>query len=313
MPPELLEKEAALAESRGYSAIKLKIRPWFDLDETIERISAATGPGFHIDADFNDMLLTANQAAPILKRVERFEKLALVEGPIPQRDVEGYRLLRQKIDRPIAAHFGLPDFRLAVDAVDGFVVDSGLRETLRRGRLAEAFEKPLFLQMLGGGLMSAQMAHLSAVLPMARWPAITCANIWADDLTVEPIAVSGGTVAVPDRPGLGVDFDEASLEKYLVEPGFEVPLPEQILTVRWADGSRAHYPYMERPRTGVPHFAHARLDSGDSSATGLWEDALRGNLPLFPHGVGLTVQDNDGTPEWAELRARCLKSPVWEA
>lgn len=312
MPPELLAKEAKLAESKGYTAIKLKNRPWFDLDETMQQISDATGPGFHIDADFNDMLLTANQAAPVLKRLERFEKVALFEGPIPQRDVEGYRLLRQKINRPIAAHFGLPDFRLAVDAVDGYVVDSGIRETLRRGRLAEAFEKPFFLQMVGGGLMNAQMAHLAAVLPFARWPAITCSNIWVDDLLINPPKVSGGTIPVPEAPGLGVEFDESALERYRAEPSFEVPLPPQILTVKWADGSQAHYPYMERPRIGVPHFSHARLDSGDASATGLWEDALRGNLPLFPPGVSLTVRNDDGSKEWADLRARCLKAPVWE-
>ncbi len=312
MPPESLESEAKIAESQGYTAVKLKIRPWFDLEKSIEKISSVTGPDFHIDADFNDMLLTASQAAPILKRLERFEKIALFEGPIPQRDVEGYKLLRQKINRPIAAHFDLPDFRLAVDAVDGFVVDSGIRETLRRGRLAEAFEKPFFLQMLGGGLMSAQMAHLSAVLPFARWPAITCANIWKDDLLETPMEVRGGTLEIPDAPGLGVTFNESVLEKYRRDSPESLPLPAQILTVRWQSGVQAHYPYMERPRLGVPNFSHARLDAGDATATGLWEDALRGNLPLFPPGVTLTVRDNDGTKEWADLRARCLKSPVWE-
>ncbi len=312
MPPNMLESEAKIAESQGYTAVKLKIRPWFDLDESIEKISSVTGPDFHIDADFNDMLLTASQAAPILKRLERFEKIALFEGPIPQRDVEGYKLLRQKVNRPIAAHFDLPDFRLAVDAIDGFVVDSGIRETLRRGRLAEAFEKPFFLQMLGGGLMSAQMAHLAAVLPLARWPAITCANLWKDDLLVTPMEVRGGTLEIPDAPGLGVTFNESVLEKYRRDSPESLPLPEQILTVRWQSGVQAHYPYMERPRLGVPNFSHARLDAGDATATGLWEDALRGNLPLFPPGVTLTVRDNDGTKEWADLRSRCLKSPVWE-
>jgi Enolase C-terminal domain-like len=229
-----------------------------------------------------------------------------------QRDVEGYKLLRQKVERPIAAHFDLPDFRLAVDAVDGFVVDSGVRETLRRGRLAEAFEKPFFLQMLGGGLMSAQMAHLSAVLPLARWPAITCANIWKDDLLTTPMTVLGGTLQIPDAPGLGVAFNEEALEKYRRDSSELLPLPAQILTVRWTNGVQAHYPYMERPRLGVPHFSHARIDAGDATATGLWEDALRGNLPHFPRGVTLTVQDDDGTKEWADLRARCLKAPVWE-
>jgi L-alanine-DL-glutamate epimerase-like enolase superfamily enzyme len=312
MPPEVLASEAKTAVASGYTAIKIKTRPWFDVYESIRQIDLATPENFHIDADFNDMLLTANQAVSVLRELDNYEKIALYEGPIPQRDVDGYRLLRSKVERPIAAHFGTPDFRLALDSVDGFVVDSGIRETLRRGRLAEAFEKPFFLQMLGGGLMTAQMAHLSAVLAFARWPAITCRNLWTDDLVTTPMPVLNGTIAVPDAPGLGVEFDESALEKYTLRPPYAIALPPQILTIRWANGVKAHYPFMERPRVSAPHFSHARMDAGDSSATGVWEDALRGNLPYFPRGVNLTVRDDDGSKDFADLRARCLIQPVWE-
>jgi muconate cycloisomerase len=35
-----------------------------------------------------------------------------------------------------------------------------------------------------------------------------------DDLIIEPLDYSGGRVRVPDGPGLGVELDEAALDRY---------------------------------------------------------------------------------------------------
>ena len=48
----------------------------------------------------------------------------LYEGPIPQRDLEGYRKLREKIVKPIATHADVPPLQIALreESCDGFVL-----------------------------------------------------------------------------------------------------------------------------------------------------------------------------------------------
>jgi L-alanine-DL-glutamate epimerase-like enolase superfamily enzyme len=37
---------------------------------------------------------------------------------------------------------------------------------------------------------------------------------WSEDLLVDPLDLSDGTIEVPDRPGLGVELDESVLEEH---------------------------------------------------------------------------------------------------
>ncbi|HEY0441389.1 MAG TPA: enolase C-terminal domain-like protein, partial [Xanthobacteraceae bacterium] len=58
---------------------------------------------------------------------------------------------------------------------------------------------------------SAAIAHLGAALPQLDWDAsITCQYL-AADIATEPLRVVRGHVRVPERPGLGIEVDEAKL------------------------------------------------------------------------------------------------------
>ena len=39
---------------------------------------------------------------------------------------------------------------------------------------------------------------------------------YEDDILTTPLSLGGGRALVPDRPGLGVELDEAKVEKYRV-------------------------------------------------------------------------------------------------
>ena len=84
--------------------------------------------------------------------------------------------------------------------------------TIRRhaGAAAEV-NKPFFLQMVGTGLTTALMLHFGATLTHAIWPAVTCMNIYTDDLITEPIVVKQGYAHVPEKPGLGVELNGARI------------------------------------------------------------------------------------------------------
>ena len=60
----------------------------------------------------------------------------------------------------------------------------------------------------------AMFTHVAAAAP-GRITAIDTHWIWQDGerLTKEPLRIAGGQVAVPDRPGLGVELDMAEVEK----------------------------------------------------------------------------------------------------
>ena len=291
MPPEAFAEEAKDALAAGYTSYKIKARPWWDVYAQVEAIAAVTPPHFRLDLDWNDMLLNAGNAAPVLAELDREPRVAIYESPIKQHDVEGNRLLRKKTTRPLALHFGNPPFPTAVreEVCDGFVVGGGIASVLRQGALCAAFEKPFWLQMVGTGLTTALSLHLGAVLPLAQWPAVNCLNNYADDLIREPIRISGGFARVPEGPGLGVAVDEEALERYRMEPPHALPPPRLLLSVVWPGGRVVHY---------------ANLRSH------LWQDCLAGNQPVQERGVTTEVRPDDGTPEWSDLWARAERGPV---
>jgi L-alanine-DL-glutamate epimerase-like enolase superfamily enzyme len=290
-PPEGLAEEARDALARGYTAMKTKARPWWDVYEQVKAISNVTPPHMKIDMDWNQMLINASNAAPVLTELDKQERVALYESPIMQRDVEGLRQLRSKISKAIALHFGDPPFPVAVrgEVCDGFVVGGGIASVLRQGALAAQFEKPFFLQIVGPGLTTALSVQLGAVLTMAQWPAVNCLNNYADDLIANPIEIVGGYARVPDAPGLGVAVDESALERYKMQPPYELPRPRLLLSVVW-------------PGNRVRHYANIQQ---------CWTDGNAGNIPAQERGVRMVVRRDDGSKEWADLYARCSAAPVW--
>ncbi|MBK9941771.1 MAG: enolase [Kouleothrix sp.] len=291
MPPEANAAEAQAALAQGYTSYKIKARPWWDIYEQVAQISAVTPEYFRLDLDWNNMLLNAGNAAPVLAALDLQPRIAIYESPIMQRDVEGQRLLRRKTTRPLALHFGEPPFPTVIrDAVcDGFVVSGGVAGVLRQGALAAAFEKPFWLQLVGTGLTTALSAHLGAALPFAQWPSVNCLNNYADDLLATPLTIQGGCVRVPEAPGLGVDIDQAALERYRMQPPYAHPAPRLLMSVVWPGGRVMHYTQM-RPQC--------------------WDDFWAGNQPVQERGVTMEVHPDDGSPAWAELFARATLAPV---
>ena len=291
MSPEDFAAEAREAVSRGYTSHKIKSRPWWDIYEQVEAISSATPAYYHLDMDWNQMLVNQSNAAPVLQRLDQYERVTLYESPIMQRDEEGLRLLRKKINRPIALHFGTPAFPAAMrgEVCDGFVIGGGITSVLQQGTLAAAFDKPFFLQIVGTGITTALSLHLGAVLPMAQWPAVNCLNLYSDDLLVDPIRIQGGYARVPDGPGLGIAVDEDALARFKMDPPYEHPPFKQLLRIAW-QGNRMRY--------------YANIGQ-------CWTDALNGNMPIHERGAHLQPMQDDGSPEWAELQQRAQSGPVF--
>lgn len=290
MPPEDWAAEARDAVEAGYTCFKLKARPWWDIVKQVETICAGVPSWFKLDVDFNALLLDSGHATIVMQKLERFPNVVIVETPIWQHDIEGSRQVRSKSSRPISMHFGSPPFLTAVDQeiCDGFVVGGGAASVMKQGVLAAEAQKPFWLQMVGTGITTAFALHFGAALTHARWPAVTCLNMYADDLLKEPIEVRGGLARVPEAPGLGMEVDEDALDRLRLPSSDAKPETRRLLTVTWQDGRRVHY-------------AHAMQ---------MYNDFWAGNQPVFEEGVSLSWREDDGSEQFTMLFDLAEKAPV---
>ena len=293
MAPEKYEAEAREAVRLGYTCMKIKTRPWWDVHETMARISEATPPWFSIDADWNDFLLDAPTALPVLRALEEeFPKIKIYEGPIPGDDVDGNRRLRAGLRTPIAHHYD--DARRGVARAEycgGWVIGGGLSATIGAGHFAVAARMLVFLQMVGTGLTASLCLHLGAVLAAARWPAVTVHELYEHNLLSARIPVSGGCMAVPDAPGLGVEVDEAALDRYRVDQA-DLELPRRLIRYRRRSGLTVHFAAQALP------------------GSSMWNYFAAGNQPACEGGVVTELIDDDGSAEFDRLHQQTMVRPV---
>jgi hypothetical protein len=185
-------------------------------------------------------------------------------------------------------HYGSPPIMTALkeDVCDGFVIGGGASRVIKEAHVSAEANKPFWLQLVGTGITTAFALHLGAVLTHARWPAITCLNMYDPQLLVEPLQVVGGYCHVPEEPGLGVKVDESALDRLRVATSAKADL-------------RAVYA-VARPGGQKVWFGHENVYR---------EDFLAGNQPVFEQGVKLEVYEDDGSKEWRELYERASRAP----
>ena len=242
MPPKDWARQCADAAEQGYMSSKLKARTWYDLHASIQAILEVVPKQFRLDLDFNSTLANAASAVEFLKTLEQYEQVAMIESPIPQEDVAGNKHIRERINRPVAMHYGSPPIltTLNEDVADGFVVCAGAANIMNQATVCHVANKPFWLQLVGTGITTTWAAHLGAVCAQAKWPAITCMNIWGSQLIEEVIELRGGFYRVPEKPGLGIDIDRNALEKYKVDYAF-VDAPRHIYRYVRANGEATYY------------------------------------------------------------------------
>ncbi|MBT3604220.1 MAG: enolase [Candidatus Latescibacteria bacterium] len=294
MSPEKYEREALTAVELGYTCIKIKTRPWFDVRETIRRISDVTPDHFRIDADWNAFLNNASNAIPVLRELETtFPKIKMFEDPIPRNDASGNRYMRTQIETPIAHHYGIIPPREGIEmggVCDGWVLGGGVSKVMQHGSTAGSLNMPFFLQMVGAGPTTAMSLHLSAALTHAQWPTITCHELYEHSLLKERINVVGGHAQVPEAPGLGIELDEDALEKYRVEKA-DHSLPRHVIKT-------------SRPGGVNIYFATTRQ---------MWVFYGNGNQPVDEWGCHSELIRDDESVEFDELFKRASESPVISA
>ena len=294
MPGEDWATECQEAVRQGYTALKTKARPWWDLDEQCRVLGSSLPRFFKVGVDFNRMLLDSSTAVPYCREIEKYDFVANYETPIPQEDIPGNKALRSQTRVPLAMHYGVPPIMTAIreEVCDTLIITGGAATTMRQGAIAGAARKPFWLQNVGTGITAALSLHFAAVLSHARWPAVNCHQLYVHPLIRPGITVENGMAKIPEVPGLGFQLDEEAVERFRTEELKTAPTqPKQLIAIRWPSGRTSYY---ANPQEYYREFEGGR-----------W--------PVFPRGIYLESVSDDGSREWAQLHRKAQNGGVHSA
>lgn len=228
--PEESAKDVLAAKEEGYCGCMIKIGgPDYKLDAA-RTIAAreAVGPDYPLIVDANQGwdADTAIRYAKLIKNCD----ILFFEQPLQSWDVEGMARVRRAIDIPLSADEGvvtLQDARnlIKAEAVDIFSIkitkNGGIQPAKAICELAAAHGiQLLFNSMIEEGITQAASLNVCATcnnLVGTIGHALFSPNRLDGDICSYHTLIhpEEGCVYVSDTPGLGIELDEAQIQKYL--------------------------------------------------------------------------------------------------
>jgi muconate cycloisomerase len=229
-PPEEAAEIARWALGRGFRAMKVKVGLGPDAD--VARVSAvreAIGPDIKLGVDANGGWGDPTTAIAAIGRLKA-SAIAFAEQPVRAGDPEEMAAVRRSAGVPIVADealYTLADARqlARAGACDVFSIYVGKAGGIGPARAIADFALEQGIACTIGsnlelGVGSAAMIHLGlshrAIQPESYPCDIIGPFFYEDDILKEPMSLGGGCAAAIDQPGLGVELDEAKVEKYRV-------------------------------------------------------------------------------------------------
>ncbi|MBN8997405.1 MAG: mandelate racemase/muconate lactonizing enzyme family protein [Rhizobiales bacterium] len=217
----------------GFRAFKIRagIDPAAD-EAIIRRLRDLAGPDIAIALDINQGYLVRTA----LELDERLRGLGVlwIEEPIQPDDIAGYRFLAGKMHAPLAGGEALAGLKAFADFLSPRTFDivqpdlsicGGFTVARAIAALGEANDVPVISHTFGTPINFFASLQLAAVLPEHRltaglgYPLLEYdvgENAMRQRLPITPVSADG-TVAIPDRPGIGFEVDRAAFEPFIVE------------------------------------------------------------------------------------------------
>jgi o-succinylbenzoate synthase len=229
-PPEEVAAFGVEALAAGYTALKVKVGVG-SVDLDVARVEAlrASCPDATIRLDANGAWTEA-QAREALTRLAPLD-IELVEQPIGVADVDALARLRA-VGIPLAADEAVTSLDaaerlLAARAVDLLVLKpmrlGGLRPALAIAQAAAAAAVgSIATTTFDSSIGTAVALQFAAALPHGgRAHGLSTGDHLAADLVTSPLLPRAGRLALPARPGLGIEVDAASLDALATGPWVE--------------------------------------------------------------------------------------------
>lgn len=192
------------------------------------------GVEIHRDLTPDEAIITARELEPL--------RLLYYEDPVAPESLEALEYVARHVNLPIATGERLYNPFQFKDLIDRKIVSlirpdpslaGGITQVKKVAAMAEAAFVGIFPHLMGSPVNIAAFVQLDAAIPNY---VVQEANEGADrfaELVDQPLARQDGHMIVPDRPGIGVEINEAALAKFPYKP-------IKINGFFRADGSVAH-------------------------------------------------------------------------
>jgi D-galactarolactone cycloisomerase len=226
--PAALQENARRALEQGFTMMKMGLGKGAGTND-IARVAAAAeavrGKGQVMVDSLGAFKLY--EAIKLGRELDRIPNIGWWEDALAPEDLDGYPKLTAALDTPITAgeevcnRFQARDLLVskAVDILNPDVCRAGgITETRRIAAMADAHGVMWSPHVsTGTALYVAASAHLAVATPNAlvMEGGSALAGALGNALLEEPVEWKPGWIAPPDRPGLGVRFNEKALAKVL--------------------------------------------------------------------------------------------------
>jgi D-galactarolactone cycloisomerase len=231
--PSLLVEEARRSVSQGYRAIKLRVgdTPARDI-ERLRAVREAFGEKLVIlsDANIGCSVEDVRRLMPVLDELG----IGWLEEPFPAHDFRSYREAKRLGRTPLAAgenHYTRFEFARVIEDGDITILQpdlsksGGITETLRIAAAASAHGLQIHPHSSMTGLNHAASIHFLAAIGNGGYfeGDVSRSNKYRDELVQNPGSIDkDGNVWPLDKPGLGLEVDEAFIAKHppIEGPGY---------------------------------------------------------------------------------------------
>jgi galactonate dehydratase len=191
----------------------------------IASVRKAVGPKIDICVDMHGRydMTTGKRVAKMMEPLN----LMFLEEPIPAENVDAYKLISESTSTPICAgenHYLAHGFRrmLEIGAVDIIMPDlqkaGGLGEGQRIANLANLYYVPFAPHMVASYLGAMASSHVCASVPnfmILEWQIYFHEDpMFKEIVTFDGPMVKDGFIPLSEKPGIGVEINEAGMKKY---------------------------------------------------------------------------------------------------
>ncbi|HTR87683.1 MAG TPA: enolase C-terminal domain-like protein [Reyranella sp.] len=214
---QLADEARALVGEGGFGGLKLRLGRERLADDlaAIDAVRSAVGPETKLMVDFNQGLSLVDA----LHRCHALDDCGLYwfEEPIVYNDLAGYARLTREIATPIQLGENFYGPRALAQAVALGAGDMVMPDLMRIGGVT-GWLRAAAVAGAAGLPMSTHLypefsAHLMRATETAHWLEW---QDWADPVVQEPFAVRDGAIEIPERPGAGIEWDEAIVRRYAI-------------------------------------------------------------------------------------------------
>jgi mandelate racemase len=211
-----LAKEAAeLTAEGGFTALKLRLgRDDLAADlAAIREVREGAGASVKLMVDFNQGFSLGDA----LQRCHALDEQGLywLEEPIAYDNLAGYAQLTRELKTPVQLGENFYGPRELYKAVRCGAGDYVMPDLMRIGGVS-GWLRAVPIAAAAGIQVSTHLypefsAHLMRATETAHWLEW---QDWADPILQEPFAINDGKIEVPERPGAGIEWDEAAVKRY---------------------------------------------------------------------------------------------------